>query len=132
MRGKRCSWVEMMAIRQALSAGERGDQKRLELMRCVGKNTVSAWKAACDVRDAIEGKVPISELSNIQPSHATELGQHFRKRSPEWDESTKEDIKEWVLRCDEDELTVEQLRKELKDEYRQQSVEKAGKAKLPK
>jgi hypothetical protein len=53
----------MQRIRAALSTEQRGDQSRLALMRCVNGSTVSQWRTACRVLDAVEGKVQISELS---------------------------------------------------------------------
>jgi hypothetical protein len=111
MRGVRCSWVDMEKIRQALSAGERGDQKALQRMRCVDTSTVSRWKAACEMMDTVEGKVAISQLSHFQPSHATELARHFRKTGGnDWTEKTRLKIAEWVDRCEAEGWTVQQLR----------------------
>lgn len=110
MKGVHCSWVDMQKIRQALASGRRGDQAHLEHMRCVDKRTVSTWKAACDVLDAVENKVQISGLSEFQPSHAYELARAFRKQSKEWDDDIKDQIAEWVDRCEKEALTVEQLR----------------------
>jgi hypothetical protein len=89
----------MQKIREALAAGERGDQARLEHMRCVDKGTVSAWKAAADFLDALDGKVGISQLSSFQPSHATEVVRAFKKTAgkPEvWTDETKDAIADWV------------------------------------
>jgi N6-adenosine-specific RNA methylase IME4 len=119
MKGVKCSWVDMKAIRQALAAGERGDQKRLERMRCVHQSTISAWKAVCDLLEAIDGKHGISHVSTFQPSHALEITRAFRRRhgkADKWDESTKDEIADWVDRCEGEQLTVEQLRTLLRDE----------------
>jgi hypothetical protein len=93
MKGVRCSWVDMQKIREALAAGERGDQTRLERMRCVKHSTVSEWKAACSLMDAVEGKCRISDISSFQPSHAAAIVRAFRKTAgkPEtWTEETKD------------------------------------------
>lgn len=116
MKGVHCSWVDMMKIRQALSAGERGDQSRLEQIRCISKGAVSNWKTICNGIDAIEGKVQISELSNFQPSHMEEISRSFRREhgNPEtWTDEVKEEIADWVDRCDSKEWTVRELRNEL-------------------
>lgn len=116
MKGVHCSWVDMHKIRQALAAGERGDQARLEHMRCVEAATVSRWKAACEGMDAIEGKVEISQLSNTQPSHVEEIARAARRKhgkAETWTEEAKEEIADWVDRCESREWTVKELRAEL-------------------
>lgn len=114
MKGVRCSWVDMAKIRQALDANERGDGTRLAAMRCVGKSTVSQWQATRQVMDATEGKVHLSELRHFQPTHAREIATSFRRKEKDWSDATKAEIVEWVERCEAEELTVEQLREELR------------------
>jgi hypothetical protein len=116
MKGVRCSWADLQKIRQALSNGRRGDQKRLELMRCVDKSTVATWRAAIAVLDAIDGKVEIPQLSHFQPSHAVEIARAFRRIGKEWPEDTKEAIAGWVRRCEDDRLTVQQFRQLLREQ----------------
>lgn len=116
MKGVRCSWVDMQRIREALAAGARGDQKRLEHMRCVDHATVSAWKAVCDLMNALEGKCLISNKERFQPSHAAELARHFRKRernSSRWTEAMKEEIVDWIERVEAEGLTVREVREQL-------------------
>lgn len=114
MKGVRCSWVDMQAIRQALANGERGDQARLEHMRCVDHSTIATWKAACDVMEAIEGKCDLSHISSFQPTHAREIARAFRKtHGKEWTEEVKEQVAEWVDRCEAERLTVADLRQAL-------------------
>lgn len=109
MKPVRCSWVDMQKVRASLSGGKRGNQKSLMNMRCVGKQTVSAWQAAVDVMDAIE-KVPLTGLSTFQPTHATVLAGHMRrlhgKKPGSW---PREDVLDWVELCEEKEFTVEQF-----------------------
>ena len=117
MKGVRCSWVDMQKIRQALSAGARGDQKALKAMRCVDKSTVSMWQAACDLLDAVDGKVELTQLSSFQPTHAVEIARHFRKEVGKvWDDGVAEKIAEWVDRCEAEGWTVGELRLELRAE----------------
>jgi hypothetical protein len=59
--------------RLALADAQRGDQRRLEEMQCVGLSTVSTWKAAAEVMDAIEWKHELTQVSNFQPTHAVEI-----------------------------------------------------------
>lgn len=114
MKGVKCSWVDMQKIRQALASGERGDQARLEKMRCVDQTTISTWKAACEVLEAIEGKHEISHVSSFQPSHATAIAQAMRRQGKDLsDDSVKDEIAEWVERCEAEKLTVQQLKQSL-------------------
>src|SRR5262249_13070462 len=114
MKGVHCSWVDMSAIRLCLSAKKRGDQRALTRLRCVDKATVSSWRAVYDVLDAIEGKVEISQLSHIQPSHALELARHYRRKEKPWSEATRCEIADWLDRCEAEKLTVQQLRERLR------------------
>lgn len=115
MKPVRCSWVDMQKVRASLSGGKRGDQKALQQLRCISQPTVSAWKAACEVMEAIEGKHSISDVSVFQPSHAICLARAFRKqygKDPEkWD---VDELIEWVNYCEENALTVEQFDAALK------------------
>jgi N6-adenosine-specific RNA methylase IME4 len=116
MKGVRCSWVDMLKIRDALSAGNRGDQAALERMRCVDQTTVSTWRAACDVLNAIEGKHELTHVSTFQPTHAVEIARALRKREKDpakWTPEMKEEAADLVHRCEEEELTVKQLREVL-------------------
>jgi hypothetical protein len=109
--GVRCSWVDMAKRKAQLSAGRRGDQKALEKMVCVGASTVSKWKLTCDIIGAIDGKVSLTTLSVFQPTHAEVLSRHFRREHGDtWDESVREEIAEWVERCEAEEWTVKHLR----------------------
>ncbi len=114
MRGVHCSWVEMGRIRQQLAAEERGDQEALAKLRCVDKTTVSTWRTTLDLVDALNGKVEISQLSHVQPSHVLEVARTYRKRhGKKWSEDIKDEIAELVDRCEAEELTVEQLKEVL-------------------
>ncbi len=115
MKPVRCSWVDMQKRKAQLSANERGDQKALERMLCVDKSTVSYWQNAIYGMEAIEGKVEIFQLSHCQPSHLSLIARHFRKRSKCWTEDIKDEIAEWVDRCEAEEWTVQELRLELRD-----------------
>jgi hypothetical protein len=126
MKGVRCSWADMQKIRQALSNGRRGDQKRLELMRCVDKSTVATWRASSDVLDATDGKVEISQLSHFQPSHAVEIARAFRRNGKQWSEDTKEQIAGWVRRCEDEALNVRELRRLLREPVRSAPGTKDG------
>jgi DNA modification methylase len=117
MKGVHCSWVDMLKIREALSAAERGGAAGLAHMRCVKDSTVSQWRSACTVVDVLEGKVQISELSHFQPSHATEIATAFRAREKDpgrWTPEIKDQIADWVDRCEAEKLTVRKLRQELR------------------
>lgn len=115
MKPVRCSWVDMLKVRESLSVDERGNQTALTNMRCVSKATVSDWKATCDVLDAMDEKVHLSELLVFQPTHARELARHMRKTSgrdpAEWDSDV---VTEWVDKCESQHFTVEQFRAALK------------------
>jgi N6-adenosine-specific RNA methylase IME4 len=117
MKGVHCSWVDMQKIRQALANGERGDQARLEQMRCVDQNTVSSWQRCVDVMSATEGKVQISVLSHVQPSHAVEIARHLRRQhgpSAGWTEEVKDEAVELVQHCEDEALTVQRLKRHLR------------------
>lgn len=114
MKPVRCSWVDMQKHRGALSGG-RGSQKALaDLLGCVAPQAVNQWKAACDVMSAIGSKVNFSSIKEFQPTHATELARHLRKtvsRDPsKWD---SDELVEWVERCEDEKLTVQQFRSAL-------------------
>lgn len=118
MKAQRCSWVDLLKWKPALCGG-RGEQARVQKARCITKAAVNADKAACDLLDALDGKVQISVLSEFQPSHATELTRAIRKcekkKTPrEWSEESKEKALEWVERVEEEKLTVAQLKELLK------------------
>jgi N6-adenosine-specific RNA methylase IME4 len=113
MRGVHCSWVDMLKIRQALAGKARGDQAWLERSRCVGHSTVSGWRSICDVLEAIDGKRRLTDVSHFQPTHAEEIGRHYRRRARVWDEPIRDEIADWVDRCEAEELTVQQLRQAL-------------------
>jgi hypothetical protein len=61
-------------------------------MRCVDKSTVSKWVATCDVAEAVEGKVAISQLLSFQPSHAYEIARAYRRKEKVWSDQTREEI----------------------------------------
>jgi hypothetical protein len=110
MKGVHCSWVDMMKIRQMLAGKKRGDQKALTGMRCIGASTVSTWRAACDVVDAVEKKVQLNELSHFQPTHAVEIAKSFRKTyGKEWSQKAGKEIAQWVEQCEAEEWTVKEL-----------------------
>jgi N6-adenosine-specific RNA methylase IME4 len=103
----------MLQVHTLLANGKRGDQAALERMRCVRQNTVSDWRATCDVVDAV-GKHRISDVCHVQPSHAVEIARHFRRREgKEWSDEVKEQVTEWVERCEAEEWTVQELRQAL-------------------
>src|SRR5579859_3435604 len=116
MKGVHCSWVDMIKIRQALSNGSRGSQAMMERLRCVDQSTVSDWKAICDVVDAIDGKHGITHLLSFQPSHAKEVARHYRRKAKVWDDAVKDEIADWVDRCEAEGFTVKQLRQALLSE----------------
>ena len=61
----------------------------------------------------------ICSFENFQPMHAREIARHFRKQQkPPWSEETKEQIVEWVDKCEAEELTVVQLREGLSEAMR--------------
>jgi N6-adenosine-specific RNA methylase IME4 len=112
VKGVRCSWVDMLKIRDDLSLAERGDQKRLERMRCVSHSTVSSWKLVCDLLSVLDGKCYLSNISHFQPTHAREIARVFRKREKnpaKWTPEMKEEMQGWVERCEDEQLTVSQL-----------------------
>jgi N6-adenosine-specific RNA methylase IME4 len=101
----------MARIRQELAAGQKGDQKALSRLRCVDKVTVSDWKAALEVAEAIKDEVRISELQHFQPSHATVIARAFRKRyGKDWPTTVNGEVAALVERCEAEALTVKDLR----------------------
>jgi hypothetical protein len=87
-----------------LPRGRRGDQKAMEMMRCVDKSTVSDWRATCDLVEAVEGKVVISQLSHFQPSHATDRKDRLavRKRLQHILSVSESLLDEWLSRAEKD------------------------------
>lgn len=119
MKPVKCSWVDMQKIRQSLASCERGNQKRLEEMRCVTHQTVSQWQAACDIIESISDKCYLNSISVFQPTHAAELARHLRKiygkNRIKWPEIVSEEITDWIDVCEADNLTVAQFRDRLRD-----------------
>jgi N6-adenosine-specific RNA methylase IME4 len=74
------------------------------------------------VLTAIDGKVGISQLSHFQPSHAKEIARAFRRKGKEWSEDTKEAIAEWVRRCEDEKLKVQEIRQLLREPAKHESV----------
>jgi N6-adenosine-specific RNA methylase IME4 len=130
MKGVHCSWVDMQKIRQALANGEHGDQARLEHMRCVDHSTVSAWKAVCDLLDAVDDKRLISNLSTFQPSHAYELARVLRRQHGrdvgQWPEEAREQLAEWIDRVETEQLTVKELRLAVRQARQEEASEQAA------
>ena len=80
----------------------------------MGKQTVTDWSRTSEVMDVLdEAKVRISVLRHFQPSHATELSRHFRKKAKpdKWDEDTKQEIVECVKRCESERYTSRSSRR---------------------
>jgi len=117
MKGVRCSWVDMLKIRQSLKAVE-GDLARLAESRCVDLRTVQQWRRVCDVIDALETtggpETKISSFKKCQPSHLYEIGAHFLRREKVWSDDTRQEIAEWVDRVEREELTSPALRAALR------------------
>ena len=114
MRGVKCSWVEMLRRRQQIEAAECGED--VAELRCVGKPAVSEWSRACEVISAIENQIQLTEFEHFQPTHAVEIARHFRKlrgKAEKWDEDTKDEIVEWVEKCEEEAWTVQRVKDEL-------------------
>src|SRR5262249_41820414 len=64
--------------------------------------------------EAAEVKVDLSQLSHFQPTHAREIARTFRRQGKDLaDEAVREEGAEWVERCEEEGLTVSDLRKAL-------------------
>lgn len=122
MKGVKCSWVDMNKIREALSSVEHGDGSRLAHMRCVENSTVSTWKTVIGLLSSIDGKIQLTKYSHFQPTHGYEIARSFKKRSGKsvnWDEDTKNEVVDWIERCEAEELTVAQLRDLLRDSSQQ-------------
>jgi N6-adenosine-specific RNA methylase IME4 len=96
MRGKACSWHDMRKIRRILAERERLKGEYEALMRCADRTTVSTWKRAIEVMDA----VPMRDICHTQPSHAREIARLAPRKT--W--------ATWVKRCEAEQLTVPQLR----------------------
>jgi N6-adenosine-specific RNA methylase IME4 len=124
----------MQKIRQALAAGEHGDQSRLEQMRCVDHSTVSTWKAACDLMDAIEGKCDLSHISEFQPTHARELTRALRRQHGKdvstWPQEATERAVEWIERVEDQKLTVDAFKAALRQPATGDKVETCSVADL--
>lgn len=115
MRGVKCSWKEMQRLhREVLPALMNGDGAKYAELRCVQPSTVSQWQTTSKVLGVLDDAgIHICEFESFQPSHARELAVVFRKRSKNWDDDTKEEILDWVDRCENEGWTVQQLRDEL-------------------
>jgi hypothetical protein len=78
-------------------------------MRCVDQRTVSTWKTAVEVIDALQRKCNLCHVENFQPTHAREIARAFRCRSKDWDDDTKDQFAEWVERCEAEDLMAERM-----------------------
>lgn len=110
MRGVKCSWKEMARIKQAIAAMERGDGKRYAELKCVEPGTIAKWRRTLEVLPILqEGEMSISTFSHFQPSHAEQISRAFRKSKKPMMEHAGE-ILDWVTKCEDEKLTVEDLR----------------------
>lgn len=130
MKGVRCSWVDMQKIRHALANGERGDQSRLEQMRCVGQSTVSDWQAVCDLLNFLGDENRLSDVSVFQPTHAREIARAIRRqygrKTEDWPEEVADAIVEWIDRVEAEDLTVTELKELLRKQAQQFASERAA------
>ena len=87
---------------QVLPAVEQGQGHRYAQVRCVNPSTVTTWRNSSLVMEVLDEKeIEISQFEQFQPSHADFIGRHFRKQQkPPWSDETKEQIIEWVDRCE--------------------------------
>jgi N6-adenosine-specific RNA methylase IME4 len=99
VKGQACSWQDMRKIRHILANMERLRGQYDALTRCVNKSSVSNWRRAIEVMEAVQ----LIELRRFQPTHAMEVA----RRSP------REDWPTWVERCEREGWTVVELRQEL-------------------
>lgn len=96
MKGKACSLRDLRRIRHILANAERLKGEAEALLRCADKSTVSTWRKAIQVLDAVD----LSQPEHIQPTHLREIARHAGE--DEWPG--------WVKRCEKDRLTVADLR----------------------
>jgi hypothetical protein len=96
MKGQACSWRDMRKIRHILANADRLQGEYAALMRCADKSTVSHWRRAIEVLEAVDG----FHMETMQPSHAREIARH----------APRETWRAWVERCESQHLTVAQLR----------------------
>lgn len=118
MRGVKCSWKEMQRLhRDVLPALEAGDGKRYSELRCVTPAAISQWRRASSVMQILDAsELRYLNFESFQPSHATVIASHFREeqdKSKGWPDATKAEIVELVQRCEDERLTVKQLREVL-------------------
>jgi hypothetical protein len=128
-----CSWRDMEAVRQLLVAADKGDGALSKMKKCLDRSSIDKWRAALDVVTVLEERgSPYGDIDNFQPRHATEIARAFRKREKDranWTEEMKDEVVGWAERCETENLTVEDLRKELKEDARQRYA--AGAEDLP-
>lgn len=109
-----CSWRDMEAVRQLLAAAEKGDGAIYKMKQCLDPSSVDRWRAAFDVVGVLEESGSLyNDHEHFQPSHATVIARAFRRREKhpaKWTPEMKEEIVAWVYRCEDEELTVPQLR----------------------
>lgn len=98
MKAQACSWRDMRKIRHILANAERLKGEYDALIRCADKSTVSTWRKAIAVMEAVDGLHMSTE--HMQPSHAREIARH----------APRETWPSWVERCERQQLTVAQLR----------------------
>lgn len=89
----------MRKIKHILAKKEKLAGEYDALMRCADKSTVSRWRKAIRVMDAVE----ISQPVNIQPSHAEQIG--ILVSECDW--------KYWVDECESNAWTVPQLKTQI-------------------
>ncbi len=102
----------MRKIRHILANAERLKGEYDALMRCAEKNTVSAWRRAIEVMDAVDGAL---KCTHVQPTHAREIARH----------ASRETWPAWVERCEAEQLTVAALRGALLSTQTEQAAAEA-------
>jgi N6-adenosine-specific RNA methylase IME4 len=117
MKNPTCSWRDMEAVRQLLAATEKGDGAIYKMRKCLHRQTLHNQRLAVDVMQVLEERRSrYRDAEHFQPSHAAEIARAARRREKDpakWTEAVKDEIARWVNRCEDEKLTVRQLRQAL-------------------
>lgn len=97
MKAAACSWRDMRKVRHILANAKRLKGEAEALMRCADKATVSGWRRAIEVMEAIGSDI---RTVHLRPSHAEVIARSAPRES--WPR--------WVARCEAEQLTVPELR----------------------
>lgn len=84
MKSQACSLQDLRRIGKILEDRERLKAQYAVLVRCVQPGTLSKWRGAHQLLQALDGKISLTKLRHVQPTHLYTIRQLRRKAPSEW------------------------------------------------